>query len=721
MSSALTTSRKIAVTLATTVVLAFHAFLAYVWILNVRMSRELSGRQWRTSTDIYAVPVGMKTPALRVYGRDWRITEPVLLEGLPSHVPNAFLASEDVRFRRHPGVDPIGMLRALVANVRHGGIAQGGSTLNQQLIKSKYLSQDRTFRRKLVEIPMALYLDVMLTKDEILESYLNDIYLGHIRGQPVLGIDEAAKIYFNRRAEDLRLDEAALLAAIVRAPNRDTPDKRPDLAKARRDAILRTMREREWISAEEMDRALGRGVRFSPGRLAPTPYPFYLAALRSEMRTHLGERRSGQSGLRILTELDPTMQIEAERAARVGTQDLRKKYSWIRELSLKDPLQTAILSVDPRSGGVRALVGGADFRTTQLDRTRLMKRQPGSAFKPFAFAAALDSRKYTNASLLLDSPVRVELASNEIWEPHNYDERYRGKVTLREAFEKSLNVPAVKLTQDLGVTRVARAVRKFGFDGDVQAVPALPLGVTELTMRDLVAAYTVFPNLGERVEPYLLTEVHNAAGKQIYRRKPERMRVIDPNTAYVVHTLLRGVVTRGTASRLRRYGLSHVAGKTGTTNDYRDAWFVGYTPNVVTAVWVGFDRGAALRLSSAEAALPIWGSYMRKVRTSERTVKMPEGVVSRNIDPSTGFLWAEGCPGPFSEVFISGTQPTRQCPRGMLGGILRRVIFDSEVFDEPPAITFEKFRRWSNEADRNRKRMENRLERLKRIFGQPRD
>src|SRR5687767_1199094 len=254
MSSALTTSRRISVTVATAVVLAFYAFLTYVWILNVRMSRELSGRQWRISTDIYAVPAGMKTPALRVYGRDWRITKPVLLEELPSHVPNAFLASEDVRFRRHPGVDPIGMLRALVANVRRGGIAQGGSTLNQQLIKSKYLSQDRTFRRKLVEIPMALYLDVMLTKDEILESYLNEIYLGHIRGQPVLGIDEAAKIYFNRRAEDLRLDEAALLAAIVRAPNRDTPDKRPELANARRDAILRTMREREWISSEEMDR-----------------------------------------------------------------------------------------------------------------------------------------------------------------------------------------------------------------------------------------------------------------------------------------------------------------------------------------------------------------------------------------------------------------------------------------------------------------------------------
>lgn len=717
MSSAFTAPQKIAVVLSTAVVLIFYAFLGYLWFLNTRVSDELAGRQWRISTDIYASPAGFEEPVLRIYGRDWRLTEPVLLEEMPQYVPNAFLAAEDERYRSHPGVDPVGVVRALVTNIRAGGIAQGGSTLNQQLIKSKFLSQDRTFRRKLVEIPLALLLDVRLTKDEILEAYLNEIYLGHIRGQPVLGINEAAKIYFNKRAEQLRLDEAALLAAIVRAPNRDTPDKRPELAKARRDAILRIMRQREWIGGGELAVALDRPVRFSPGRLPSRPYPYYLAALRSEMKQLLGEHQSRLSGLRILCELDPRMQLEAERAARNGVLSLRKRHSWIAAQSGSEPLQTAILSVDPRNGGVRALVGGSDFEATQLDRTRLMKRQPGSAFKPFAFAAAIDSRRYTTASLLLDSPLRVELASNQVWEPHNYDERYRGKVTLREAFEKSLNIPAVKVTQDLGVSQVARAVRRFGFDDEVRAVPALPLGVFEVSMRDLVAAYTVFPNLGERVEPHLLTEVHDSSGKRIYRREPERRRVLAPNTAYVIHTLLRGVVRRGTASRLRRYDLDHVAGKTGTTNDYRDAWFVGYTPNVVTAVWVGFDRGAALRLSSAEAALPIWGAYMRKVRTSQRELNPPEGVVFRNIDPSTETLWAEGCPGPFPEVFLDGTQPANYCPRGLLGSILRRVIFDAEVFDEPAAITFEKVRRWSKEMERNRKQMEGRLEKLRRIFG----
>jgi penicillin-binding protein 1B len=696
-------------------VLLLYALIGYLWVLNARMSRELLGRQWRTSTDIYSAS-DLSAPIVRVYGSDWRLTSPVLLKDLPPQVANAFLAAEDIRFRRHFGVDPIGMARALVTNVRSGGIRQGGSTINQQLVKTKFLTQERTYRRKFLEILLALMLDVRLTKDEILEAYLNEIYLGHIRGQPVLGIDEAALIYFDKRAERLRLDEAALLASIARAPNRDTPDKRPELARARRDIVLKRLREHDLISDEDLKDALARPVRFTYGRLPPTPYPYYLSALRSELRRQLGERVSSQSGLKIYCEINPRMQLAAEQAARKGVQALRRRYSWIRELSESEPLQAAILSVDPLSGGVRALVGGADFRATQFDRTRLMKRQPGSAFKTFAFVAALDTRTVSNATLLVDAPVRVELASDKVWEPHNYDERYRGRVTLREAFEMSLNVPTVRLSQSIGVSRVARIARKFGFKEDLPAVPALPLGVAEVTMRELVAAYTVFPNLGERVEPFLLTQVRDPRGRRIYRHQPERSQVINADIAYVTHTLLRGVVRRGTASRLRRYGLSHVAGKTGTTSDYRDAWFVGYTPDLVSAVWVGFDRGGALRLSSAEAALPIWGAYVREIPTSRNELGPPDEVQFRNIDPETGYLWAEGCPGPYPEVFLQGTEPTVHCPRGFIGGIIRRVFFDADSFDEPPAITLEKFRRWSEELERNRNQMESRLERLRRFF-----
>jgi membrane carboxypeptidase/penicillin-binding protein len=235
-------------------------------------------------------------------------------------------------------------------------------------------------------------------------------------------------------------------------------------------------------------------------------------------------------------------------------------------------------------------------------------------------------------------------------------------------------------------------------------------------MRELTAAYTVFPNLGDRVEPFLLRSVAGRDGKQLFERKIEEKRVAGAEATYVMHTLLRGVVRRGTATRLKRYGLGYVAGKTGTTNDYRDAWFVGYTADMVTSVWVGFDRGAPLRLSSSEAALPVWGAYMREIPHTPANPDPPPGVTFRDIDPESGMLWREGCPGPIREVFLDGTAPTRHCPTGVMGRIVRRVLFDEDSFDEPAAITFDKFRRWANEVDRNRQDMESALDKLRRIF-----
>jgi membrane carboxypeptidase/penicillin-binding protein len=277
-------------------------------------------------------------------------------------------------------------------------------------------------------------------------------------------------------------------------------------------------------------------------------------------------------------------------------------------------------------------------------------------------------------------------------------------------------VPTVRMTQQVGLKRVVNTAEKFGFSEDLAAIPALPLGVTEVTMRELTAAYTPFPNLGIRVEPFLLTEVRDRRGSSLFHDRTRDKRVCDAGVAYVMHSLLRGVVRRGTASRLKRYGLSYVAGKTGTTNDYRDAWFVGYTPDMVTTVWVGFDHGAPLRLSSAEAAIPIWGAYMAAIPHSHGEPKAPPGVTFRDIDPETGMLWDDGCPGPVHEVFLDGTAPTRHCPRGMLGNIVRRVFFDSEHFDEPAAITFEKFREWANQVDRNRQEVEGFIGRIRRIF-----
>jgi 1A family penicillin-binding protein len=690
-------------------------FSTYVFILNRRVLNELVNKNWRQPTVILSAASSRPKEIARVYGADWRVSPPVILGELPPHVGNAFLAAEDVRFRWHIGIDPIGIARALFTNVRAGGIAQGGSTIPQQIIKQHFLTQERTWRRKLVEMALAVSLDFRLSKDELLELYLNDVYLGHYQGIPVLGIDEAARLYFDKSPRALRVDEAALLAAMIRAPNRDNPEKRPDIVRARRNAILAVMRDKNWIDDAAYRDAIAREVDVTRGAIPDAPYPYYLHALRADTIREAGERAVNAGGLTVVCEMDPAAQRAAELVARRAPASLQSRFWWIRTQSRSDPLQVAILSVDPRSGGIRALVGGSDFHRSPFDRTSAMRRQPGSAFKTFAYLAAIASKRATPSSLLLDAPVTVKLGGDQTWEPHNYDEQFRGRVTLREAFERSLNVPTVRLTQQVGLRRVKNTAESFGFE-NLTAIPALPLGVSEVSMRELTAAYTPFPNLGVRVEPYLLREVRGRTGKVLFQHKPESKRVVDAAPAYVMHTLLRGVVRRGTATRLKRYGLGYVAGKTGTTNDYRDAWFVGYTADMVTSVWVGFDRGAPLRLSSSEAALPIWGAYMREIPHTPANPKPPPGVTSREIDPETGMLWQDGCPGPIDEVYLDGTAPTRRCPAGLFGRIVRRVLFDEDHFDEPAAITFEKFRRWANDVDRNRQEMESALEKLKRWF-----
>jgi penicillin-binding protein 1B len=698
------------------VFLALEAFSIYLFVLDRRIRRELAGQSWRQPTILVSAAGRRKREIVRLYGADWRTTKPLELASLPPHVGNAVIAAEDVRFRRHFGIDPIGIARAALRNVRAGGIAEGASTLNQQMLKQRFLTHEKKWTRKIAEMLLAINLDIRLTKDEILELYLNEVYLGHHRGSPILGVDEAARLYFDKSAAHLRADEAALLAAMIRAPNVLTPVKRPGVMRARRDQILRTMRERRMIDEPQYLDALARPVSPDRGSLPEMPYPYYLRAVRAQVVREAGLRTVLEGGLRIVCEMDPDAQRAAERAASRAVDRLRSRHDWIRQQSRTDPLQVAILSVDPRNGGIRALVGGSDYERSAFDRTTQMRRQPGSAFKTFPYFAAIASKRATTASLLLDSPIKVKLSNSETWEPQNYDQQFRGRVTLREAFERSLNVPTVRLSERVGIGRVANTAKEFGFDNSISAIPALSLGVTEVSMRELTAAYTVFPNLGERVEPFLIRAVHDRRGKKLFEQKIEKKRVADANPTYVMHTLLRGVVRRGTARRLREYGLGHAAGKTGTTNDYRDAWFVGYTADMVTTAWVGFDKGAPLRLSSAEAAIPLWGAYMGAIEHLDKEPAAPDGVTFRDIDPETGMLWRKGCPGPIREVFLDGTAPTRHCPAGLMGRIVRRVLFDRDNFDEPAAITFETFRRWANDVDRNRQQVEGAFERMKRWF-----
>src|SRR5436190_21913016 len=317
------------VAIAIAIFIAFYSCCFYLFILNRRLTRELVRHTWREPTIIESVAHDRNVEVARLYGVDWRITPLVSIESLPPHVPAAFLAAEDVRFRHHPGIDPIGMMRALMRNVRAGGIAQGGSTIDQQIVKGRFLSQERTWRRKFTEIALALLLDARMSKDEILEIYLNDVYLGHSGGKPVLGVDEAARLYFNKLPSHLRVDEAALLASIVRAPNRDTPDKRPDIARGRRDAILAVMRDRGWITGAQYDDAVRRPVEFTTGAIPQAPFPFYLRALRAEMLQEIGLRPIIEGGLTVVCEMEPEAQRAAERVARRAGPQLAARFSWI--------------------------------------------------------------------------------------------------------------------------------------------------------------------------------------------------------------------------------------------------------------------------------------------------------------------------------------------------------------------------------------------------------
>ncbi|HVF39757.1 MAG TPA: PBP1A family penicillin-binding protein [Gemmatimonadaceae bacterium] len=669
------------------------AFLVFTGIAAVtfgyygyRVYAELSPGSWRAPTEI--LDRSGKT-LVSLYGREWRVAEPVSLGDLPEHVPNAFLAAEDTRFRTHFGIDPVGIGRAALSNVRAGEVTEGGSTITQQLAKTRFLSAERTLTRKAIEAGLAIMIELRLSKDEILEAYLNEVYLGHRDGREVRGIGEAARVYYGKTPAKLTSAEAALIAGMIRAPNRDNPDERSRIAKQRRDAVLGVMLEREWVTRDAHSRAVAADAEFRPGSRRLRPHPYLIAALRQEFVDRIGERRLNSNGLRIFTSVDRGMQVAAEAAVRGGTQRLRGNHRWLRR---KKPLQGAILSVEPSTGGIRALVGGSDFRRSQFDRTRRMRRQPGSAAKPFTYAAAIEMRNVTPATIIEDQPVEIRLASNRTWRPKNYDEQFRGPVTVRDAFEKSLNVPAIKVAEQVGVGRVHEVFNSAGFTGELSETPAIALGVDDVSMRELVSAYSIFPNLGVRVEPHLIDSVAPRAGDAIYTHEEQRSEAMDPAVAYVVHSLMRGVVMRGTAASLNNSGLGHIAGKTGTTNNYRDAWFVGYAPDLLTAVWVGFDDGTPLRLSSAEAALPMWSDFMRRSPHSRGEIRPPPGVTLVEVEAMTGRLWEPGCGPSVNEVFLQGTEPRERCG-GFYDGSMAML-----QFAEPALITEEQWLEWSRDS-----------------------
>jgi penicillin-binding protein 1B len=591
------------------------------------------------------------------------------LADFPRHVVAAILAAEDARFATHPGVDPLGLLRAVWVNLRGHGVRQGGSTITQQLAKNLFLSPERTFARKINETVIALILEARMTKQEILEAYLNNVYLGQSESIGIYGVGQGARAFFGKEARDLTVPEAATIAGLIHSPNADSPLRHPDRARARRDQVLELMAENSWITKDELTAARAEPLRLQKRFNQPLEAPFFVDEVLRRI-SRMGYDTDVVRGLSIYTSLDLETQHLAERALTTGLENLERTYPRLTKTT-SDPLEGAIVVLESETGYVRGLAGGRDFARSQFNRVTRSKRQPGSAFKPFVYLAALDEPDggVTPATVLHDEPIVIRAGRDE-WSPENYDGRFVGEVTVRSAIEDSRNVPTVELAQRIGVGRVAELAQSAGL-GEFPELPAIALGSVEVSLIDLVGAYTVFPNQGSIVRPALIRAVIAEDGDVLYRDRLRAKRVATAAASFVTSHLLEGVVEEGTGAAVRRLGITQpVAGKTGTTNEAKDAWFVGYSPDLIAGVWVGFDDGTPVGLTGAKAALPIWVAFMREGLKAygERPFQVPAGVVFRDVDRHSGLLASFTCPESVHEAFIVGTEPAVTCDGRRIDG-----------------------------------------------------
>ena len=550
-----------------------------------------------------------------LYERIWQERRLVKLADVPPLLVKAILAVEDERFYRHHGVDPIGILRAMWVNLRTLSYQQGGSTLTQQLVKNFFLSDERTMSRKIPEAFMALIAERKYSKDTILENYLNEIYLGQKGSQGIFGVWEAAQFYFAKPLSDLTTGECALLAGLIRAPNRLSPYRSYEAATRRRNVVLAKLLDDQIISRNQYDAALREKLPQRALVKVTNDAPFYVDYLRRELEENYSNAVLTKEGLRIFSSLDLQLQKIAERSLVEGLNKLEAAHPALRRKG-EDSLEGAIVVLRPQTGEIKAMVGGRNYSKSQFNRVFQAKRQPGSVFKPFVYLAALmyggqSGIKYTPDTIINDSQFTWSYDGRD-WQPSNYRNEYFGAVTFRRALENSLNSATSRVAQDVGIRRVRDMAHRLGIQSSLPAVPSLALGAAEVTPLEVAVAYSTLANGGVRPRPLAVRNVIDQNTKVLEKRDVRSEQVISPQLAFMMNDLLKGVLDRGTGAMARRLGFTRpAAGKTGTTNDYKDAWFVGYTPDLLAVVWVGFDGPSKLNLSGAEAALPIWTDFMK--------------------------------------------------------------------------------------------------------------
>jgi penicillin-binding protein 1B len=609
----------------------------------------------------------------------------VSYEDIPKVMRDAVISTEDRRFFAHRGFDPIGLIRAALVAVERQRRLQATSTITQQVVRKFWLTPERRIVRKLKEIYMSMILESRLTKEEIFTLYANDVYLGQRGSFSINGFGEAAAAYFNKDLKDLTVPEAAFLAGIIQSPNYYNPYKYPERALQRRSLVLQGMLDTGSIAKEEYDLAVHQPLNLAPITVDVSDAPYFVDVVKEQLLAKYTEDELLSQQYQIYTTLDPELQRLAYQAVQNGMKPVdeilnRRRAARLKKTQgtpvekqaspLQDQAQSCLMALDPHTGEIRAFVGGRDYGISQLNRLITARRQPGSIFKPFVFATALQSALdghtplLTSSTLVEDGPTVFQF-DIQTYEPNNYGENYYGPVTLRKALTKSLNVATIKFGDMSGYDRIVALAKRAGLNEKLMATPAVCLGAYEVTPLEMAGAFTIFSNQGIRVEPSFIRSVSDSAGKIIERHEPRFREVLDPRIAYLMTNLMEGVINHGTGVRARSMGFYQpAAGKTGTSHD---GWFAGYTSGLLCVVWVGFDDNRELKLDGASSALPIWTEFMKKATELRPWLAggdfMPpeEGITTVQIDADTGLLASPECQNIISESYISGFEPRQSC------------------------------------------------------------
>lgn len=595
---------------------------------------------------------------------------PVPLHMTPDYLRQAVVATEDRQFYEHTGVDLRGILRAIIRDIRAGEFVEGASTITQQLAKTLFLTPRKSITRKLKEAFLAFQIERRYTKDEILELYLNQVYFG----SGAYGVQAAARTFFGKPANELTLAECALVAGMPKSPSRYSPLVNSSLALKRRAVVLKQMARNGMITREQLAAARSSPLNLAKGQNISMKAPYFVAYVRNLLEKEFGGARLYRTGLTVYTTLNYEMQQAAEKAVAKGLELLSarmQKHGLLtlqseaaRDTGGQESPQAALVSLDARQGAILAMVGGRDFQESPFNRATMARRQPGSAFKPLVYACAMENG-FAQNYVMWDAPVVFKGAKEGLdWTPENFSGKFKGEMTLRQALSVSQNIPAVKLLGKLGPSTAVQWAYRMGIESPLQPNLSLVLGTSEVTLLELTAAYAVFPNGGVGTRPLAIIEVLDRDGRSIWRARPQMRPAVSPETAAIMTDMLQAVVQSGTGRAARRISRP-LAGKTGTTDSYRDALFVGFSPTVVAGVWVGLDHYGILgnKETGSRAALPIWVDFMEQVLAGRpyRDFSLPEGVVKVRVDVESGLLASENCPNAVTVVFKKGTEPKQYC------------------------------------------------------------